>query len=388
MLDMRGMDFMKKILFIAPSLTPGGMERMLVTTANRLAAHGYDVTVMILDDITELKDELDERVTLRRKPYKTHLGQKIPYVRHKLYDDGMWETRATPRQLYEYYVGGERFDVEIAFFRGMCVKIVSGSANKDAAHLAWVHNDYRRACGYQNCFRTMGEVYEAYRSFDHVVCVSKEAQTGFEEVVGDTHNTTVIYNMLPIDDILRKADEPASITINKATLHLVIVGRLEDKAKGQLRLIDTVARLHDEGKDVSLAVVGGGNDHLKIKTRIDEKNASSYIFMTGMQKNPYPYIKDADLLVCASYYEGYNLTVAEALIIGTPVLSTECTGPREILDGGKYGMIVENSEEGLYNGLRKCCDDPAVLKEYREKAKLRLDFFDEDRLTQNIINLF
>ncbi len=378
---------MKKILFIAPSLTPGGMERMLVTIANRLVAHGYDVTVLILDDITDLRDELDERVTLRRKPYKTHFGQKLPYIRHKLYDDGMWETRATPRQLYQYYVGEEKFDVEIAFFRGMCVKIVSGSTNKDAVHLAWVHNDYRRARGYQNCFGTMGEVYDAYRRFDRVVCVSKEAQIGFREVIGDTQNTTVIYNMLPTEDILRKANEPASLTYNKAALHLVIVGRLEDKAKGQLRLIDAVTRLHNEGKDISLAVVGGGDDDRLIKSRIDEQNASSYVFMTGMQKNPYPYIKDADLLVCSSYYEGYNLTVAEALIIGTPVLSTDCTGPREILDGGEYGMIVENSDEGLYNGLKRCCDDSALLKKYREKAKLRHDFFDEDRILKQITGL-
>ena len=109
--------------------------------------------------------------------------------------------------------------------------------------------------------------------------------------------------------------------------------------------------------------------------------------MTGMQKNPYPYIKDADLLVCSSYYEGYNLTVAEALIIGTPVLSTDCTGPREILDGGEYGMIVENSDEGLYNGLKRCCDDSALLKKYREKAKLRHDFFDEDRILKQITGL-
>lgn len=379
---------MKKILFIAPSLTPGGMERMLVTIANRLVAHGYDVTVLILDDITDLRDELDERVSFRRKPYKTHFGQKLPYIRHKLYDDGMWETRATPRQLYQYYVGDEKFDVEIAFFRGMCVKIVSGSTNKDAVHLAWVHSDFRKARGYQNCFRDMSEVYDAYCRFDHVVCVSKEAHIGFQETIGDTRNTTVIYNMLPTGDILRKANEPASLTFRKAALHLVIVGRLDDKTKGQLRLIDAVTRLHNEGNDISLAVVGGGDDHQLIKSRIDEQNASSYVFMTGMQKNPYPYIKDADLLVCSSYYEGYNLTVAEALIIGTPVLSTDCTGPREILDGGNYGMIVDNSGEGLYEGLKKLCDTPGLLESYREKASQRSDFFDEDKTFVLITGLF
>ena len=378
----------KKILFVAPSLVLGGMERMLTVIANRLAAQSYSVTILITDDITDLRDELDKRIKLRHKPYKTHFGQRLPYIRHKLYDDGMWEKRATPRQLYDYYIGDEKYDVEIAFFRGLCVKIVSGSTDKNAVHLAWVHNDYRRARGYRNCFRNMGEVYDAYRRFDSVVCVSEEAQIGFKEVVGDTGNTTVIYNMLPTEDILRKANGPALISFDKSAFHIVVVGRLEDRAKGQLRLIDAVIRLRSEDRDISLTVVGGGTDHQIIKKRIDDGNASDYIFMTGMQKNPYPYIKDADLLVCSSYYEGYNLTVAEALIIGTPVLSTDCTGPREILGGGRYGMLVENSEEGLYEGLKKLCDTPGLLESYREKALQRSDFFDEDKTFGLITGLF
>ena len=110
--------------------------------------------------------------------------------------------------------------------------------------------------------------------------------------------------------------------------------------------------------------------------------------MTGSQNNPYPYIKNADLLVCASYFEGYNLTVAEALILGVPVLSTDCTGPNEILDRGRYGMIVENSKEGLYRGLKELMDNPEKLDYYKRKAKERLGFFDEEKTIKQITDLF
>ena len=66
-------------------------------------------------------------------------------------------------------------------------------------------------------------------------------------------------------------------------------------------------------------------------------------------------------MVCASYFEGYNLTVAEALIVGTSVLSTRCAGPCEILDDGKYGLLVENSEAGLYNGIKAFLDSSRSL---------------------------
>ena len=379
---------MKKVLFVLPSLTVGGMEKMAVTLSNKLTEAGYRVTLLLLDNITDLKDELSEGVRLICKPYKPHLGNKLPYLRSKFYDDGMWETRAEPAQLYKYYVGDERFDVEIAFFRGLSVKIVSGSSNENAVRLAWVHNDFRRVKGFQNNFKNMREVFDAYSRFDRVVCVSNEASDGFREVVGDTGNLAVIYNLLPAERIKALTLGEAFYKIKRAPLHAVVVARLSDRAKGQLRLIGAVSRLRSEGIDISLSIVGGGEDFEAISRAVRDNRAEDCIELHGQQRNPYPYIKNADLLVCSSYYEGFNLTVAEALILGVPVLSTKCTGPCEILGNGRYGMIVENSAEGLYNGLKQLAENPALLAEYREKTKLRQSFFDENKLLRQITDLF
>ena len=379
---------MKRVLFVLPSLVVGGMEKIAVALANKLASLGYSVTLMILDNKTDLKDELADSVKLIYKPYKKHFGQKLPYLRHKLYDDGMWETRAKPGELYKYYVGNEKYDVEIAFFRGLSVKIVSGSSNKSAVHLAWVHNDFRKAKGYINNFADINKAAAAYSFFDRVICVSNDAKAGFIETIGDTGNLAAIYNMLPAERIRALADEKVTGEYPRAKLHLVVVARLCDKAKGQLRLIDAVTKLHNEGADISLSVVGGGEDFEKFQKAVKDKNAESYITLHGQQKNPYPYIKNADLLVCSSYYEGFNLTVAEALILETPALSTQCSGPCEILDNGKYGMLVANSEAGLYNGIKQFVESPEILAEYREKAKARQDFFDENKIIGQITAMF
>lgn len=408
---------MKSILFVLPSLSIGGLERVQVTIANNLARNGYNVTILTLDKGDELLAQLDPRVRFIHKLYKPHpVMKRIPYIRHKLYDDGMWETRASAKRLHDYYVGLERYDVEIAFFRGLSVKTISGGVKKSAQrfqqnrcapknntdfreivvhneqpqtkHIAWVHTDFRRAKGYANQFLNMKGVFNAYQSFDHVVCVSKEAKQGFIETIGDTGNLTTIYNMLPVEDIIRKGTEQPTVKVHKAKFHMVIVARLLDSAKGQKRLIEAVSKLHDEVYDLSLAIVGGGSDEQMLKDIISERNAGGYITMVGSQLNPYPYIKEADLLVCSSYFEGYNLTVAEALILGTAVLSTDCTGPREILDNGKYGVIVENSESGLYEGIKRFCVSPELLHEYRQKAVERKEFFDEDRILKQITNLF
>lgn len=379
---------MKKIIFIIPSLGIGGLERVQITIANMLVKHGYDVTIMVLEPVYEMKDELDENVHFVYKPPKKHFGNRIPYIRHKFYDDGMWETRASANQLYKYYIGDEYYDVEIAFFRGMPVKIVSGSINNSAKHIAWVHSNPTMAVGFSNNFKSTHEVFEAYKTLDTVVCVSKQVINGFIESIGDTGNITCIYNMLPVSEIQNKGKEKKAIRIDRAKFHIVLVGRFIDTTKGQSRLINVVCRLKDEGADISLGLVGSGIDEAFFHNLVRKKHAEDYIHIIDGGLNPYPYINEADLLVCASFFEGYNLTVAEALILGVPVLSTDCSGPNEILDYGKYGMIVDNSEEGLYNGLKKLLDNPELLQEYRAKTLERQSFFDEREILNRIINLF
>lgn len=380
---------MKKILFIIPSLAVGGLEKVQVTLANKLSELGYEVTILLLEPVFDLQCQLNSKVRVEYKSYKKHIGERIPYIRHRFYDDGMWETRASAEKLHQYYVGDEHYDVEIGFFRGLPIKIVSGGMNKEETkYLGWVHNDFRKADGYKSNFRSMENVREAYRKLDKIICVSQETQIGFKEIIGDTGNLCSIYNLLSVEDILLKAKQKPEVQINKEKFHAVLVGRLLDSAKGQKRLVEVVVRLHKMGYKISLAIIGGGADEKMIREEINKKNADSYISMCGKQMNPYPYIKEADLLVCASYYEGYNLTVAEALILGTPVLSTDCTGPKEILDYGKYGMIVENSTEGLYEGLKKIIESTELLLEYKKKAIARKKFFDEEKILNEITDIF
>ena len=377
-----------RILFVLPSLTIGGLEKMQVTLANSLRRAGYDITIMILDDKRDLADELDSEVLLLQKDYKRKLGHKVPYIRHKLYDDGMWERRATPAALYKYYVGSEKYDVEIAFFHGLATKIISGSSNRDAVHLAWVHNDFTKIKSYNACFTDLNKVREAYQKMDSVVCVSESARQGFIEAIGDTGNTKTIYNMLPVNQIKQMAKEDIPYRFPKTGLDLVLVGRMIDNHKGQRRLISMVARLREEGHSLSLTLVGDGDDRNAIEKHIQKHHAQDFVFLVGAQKNPFPYIAGADMLVCSSYYEGFNLTVAEALILGVPVISTECTGPCEILDNGEFGLLTDNSREGLYHALQTLADDPSLVEHYRQKAKTREDFFQEDKILKQITELF
>ena len=108
------------------------------------------------------------------------------------------------------------------------------------------------------------------------------------------------------------------------------------------------------------------------------------VILWGMQENPYKFIKNADVFLCTSHYEGYGLVVAEALILEKPVISTNVSGPAEILNNGDYGMLVENSTEGIYKGMKAFLDKPVLVSDYKERALTRAEFFDSNHIINQI----
>lgn len=375
-----------RVLFVSPSLRMGGLERVLVTMANALANSGHEITIITWSEGEELKDELDKNVSFKYvQPKPFPLLRKIKGIRN-YYDDGKWETRASAKKLYRYYVGNNDYDVEIGFFRGMSIKIVSGSTNKNARHVAWVHSDFMNCKGITNNFKNFEDCRNAYLKYDDIVCVSQQAAKSFKEKLSIDSNVKVIYNLCSIEKIKQQSKELMEDSFDFG-FNVILVGRLVDEIKGIKRTARVFKRLYDEGIDVGLYIVGDGVDKENIEKYISN-NKISNVKLLGFQKNPYKYINAADLLICSSYYEGYNLTVAEALLLNVPVLSTKCTGPAEILDNGQYGMLVENSEKGLYDGLKKIVTDKKSYKHYKEMTAQRVTFFSTEAILKEIEELF
>lgn len=364
---------MKKVLFILSSLKLGGMERVQVTIANTLAQRGWDVTVMIFNPVFDLKDALSDKVHFIYKPPKKHIGQKLPYIRHTMYDAGLWEARTSAQKLYDYYVGKEQYDVEVAFYRGRPVKIISGSTNRNSVKLAWVHSDFSKCKGITTSFADMEQTKQAYATFDHIVCVSRQVEDEFQKKMGITDTTVAVYNPVPVAEIRQKAAQPCPYKKKRFTV--ISAGHLYH-VKGYDRLIEACAALQKRGHELDLVIVGAGEERDNL-LKLAEKLGYPNLTLPGQQENPYAYMRMADLYVCSSRYEGYNLAVAEALVVGTPVLSTVCAGPCEILDDGKYGVLTENSTQGLTDGIERLMSEPQELAHWRDMARQRADFFDE-----------
>lgn len=370
------------------------MERVLVDIANALVEKNYDVTIL-----TYIKVEgeswivdLDERVHfIYKKNREFPAREKLPYI-HRYYKKNklLWETRVSARGLYKYYVGNKnRYDVEIAFCRGMAVKIVSGSTNKKSIKLNWIHNDYTlvNSKTITASFNNMEETKEAYKVFDKIVAVSNQAKEKFIEVIGYEEKIVTIYNMLPIQTILTKSEKHCPIAKSRFTI--ISVARLIP-AKGYDTLLRAVKRLTDDGYVFDLWLVGrdyGSEYNIALKEFVSQNHLDNVKFL-GNQMNPYCFMKQADLYICSSWREGFSISVAEAMCCGLPVISTNCTGPTEILDNGKYGILINYDENEMYLALKRVLSNPDILIQYRSKSLQRSKFFASERIIKQIEELF
>lgn len=112
-------------------------------------------------------------------------------------------------------------------------------------------------------------------------------------------------------------------------------------------------RLIDEGFEYELWILGDGIKRESYEEFIRLNNIKEYTKLLGFKKNPYKYIKQCDSYICSSRMEGYSLVVAESIILEKPIVSTMCSGPIELIENGEYGILVENSIDGIYSGMKK-----------------------------------
>lgn len=147
------------------------------------------------------------------------------------------------------------------------------------------------------------------------------------------------------------------------------------KEKGYDRLLRICHRLVQDGERFHLTIVGGGSEFNEIEKLQAKLDLDTTVTLLGNQENPYPYLKQADLFLLPSYSEGFSTVLIEAIILGIPALVTECAGMDEILEHGKYGIIVSNDEDSIYKSIRKILEDHSILEPYKKLLPERKDFF-------------
>lgn len=353
---------MKKLLFLINTLNVGGAEKVLVNTVSSLDPKKYRITVQTVLDSGENKQDLPPDVR-----YKTMIRTKNLFL-CKLLSKLLLEFLG-PGFVYRFYVKDD-YDYEIAFLEGQPTRILSRSDNRLAKKYAWVHTDLNVYPNSAYCYGSEKGEEAAYRRYDRVFCVSETVRNEFlkKYPIGEDC-VDVVYNILDDRAVCEAAKEAGALPAGPKPV-LISVGRLVPQ-KGYERLLRVHLRLVREGLRHSLVIIGDGEQRDALAGFVRQNGLDDTVSFLGYQSNPYQYINKADLFVCSSYAEGFSTVVSEAVLCGTPVLSTEVAGAREPVENPRCSIIIENSEEALYKGLRSLLQDSAKLKDLAEDLESR-----------------
>ena len=369
----------KKILFLIESFAGGGVEKVFIDLINNMDISKYDITVMSIWDYGVRKKDLRKDVK-----YKS-IFPNIKGI-SKIFNN--FVEKSDGKLLYKLGIR-EKYDIEIAFIEGRATKIIGASTNPNSRKIAWVHIDLSQGHWTSMVFnKSLEKEKECYKRFNDIIFVSNSAKAGFKKLFGDDFdNLQVKYNPIIADDVIKKSQEVVDdIEKPKDKKLLVTSGRLVSQ-KGYESLLEVCNRLNNDKLDYELWILGEGWARPRLEELINKYNLNN-VKLFGFKENPYKYIKQGDLFVCSSKNEGFSLVIAEAMILGLPVISTNCSGPNELLNFGEYGFMVENTEDALYEGLKEILMGEEKLRYYIEKSKERINFFNYKDRISDIERLF
>ena len=341
-----------RILFCIDTLGGGGAEKLLIDILKRFDYEKYAVDLLVL------------------------------------FEEGIYFADI-PEEVSWFFPGSEKvknrfYDIEIAFLEGLAVKYIAERGSV-AVKIAWVHIDLYNFHWTKSFYKSDEHEYEVYQKMNKIIFVTENIKRQFERLFGGIHaELLVIHNFIDQSDLLKKSE---GYKVSKRKFTLCSIGRLTPM-KGYLSLIQTVHRLVDDGLDFDLWIVGEGEQRMVLEDLIQERSLSNIVFLQGFHKNPIPFLKEADVFVSSSSVEGFSLVIGEALCLGKPVVATKNAGSEEVLDGGKYGMLIEQGDDFLYKALKNVIQSESLRFDLRSKAFERSGWFDVSKAMDKIYNVF
>ena len=349
---------MKKILFLIHDLGQGGAEKVLINLVNHMDQSKFDITVLSL-----FAGGVNEQFLKPSIRYSSVFKKTFP-ANSKLLK------LLTPRQLHRRFIK-ENYDIEISYLEGPSARVISGCDNSDTKLVSWIHVEQHTMKRLSAPFRSARETARCYERFDQTVCVSQYVLDDFCKILNFKKPCCVLYNTVESEAVLERSKESTEKLLDVQAVRLIAVGTLK-QSKGYERLLRIVKRLVEEKYKLHLYILGKGPLQHKMEEYICSERLNEYITLLGYDTNPYKYISKCDLFVCSSYAEGFSTAATEALIVGTPVCTVEVSGMKEMLgDTNEYGVVTENSEEALYQGIKNLLDCPERLAHYKQQAEIR-----------------
>jgi glycosyltransferase involved in cell wall biosynthesis len=338
-----------KILFIVPSMRGGGAERVISTLLQYIDKEKFDLNLALITKEGKFLDDIPNHVNiidLDAKRVRNSIFKIIKTI-NSLKPDIVFSTLG-------------HLNLLISIIRPfLSKKIVFIGRESNTVSVINKQSKYPKLFDFlYNNF---------YNNFDHIVAQAEYMKKDLVESYQiKKEKITVINNPIDFENIKRLSNISSKDLFDKSKINLLAVGRLSHQ-KGFDTLLEIMRNLDDK---YFLSILGQGPDEKKLKAMIKDFSLESKVKLLGFQDNPYIYMKQADIFVLSSRFEGLPNVVLEANACGTNVIAFDCPG-------GTSEIIVDGE-----NGYLAKCQDKNDFIEKLKKIPL------EKEINQNLLNKY
>lgn len=375
----------KKIGFFITSLKIGGIEKALLSMIQKMDKKKYDITVYTIEKKGELLQDFEKVVTVK----------EINDLKEKI----IWNGKDL---LMKYMKKRKLLCFMKILFLLIYYKIIKKDRNELVKNADFLSENLDIAVSYQvpispitiyvaekvnaqkkylwnhaDLISVPALIIENYKKYfikyDKIFSVSKKATQNVISLLPEFQNKAeTFYNIINEETIIRKANEKINETFSRDYTNIVTVARLA-KGKGYDLAIEITFKLIKKGYKIKWFAIGCGEEKSNLEKLIKKFNVENYFILLGEKLNPYPYMKNADIYIQPSQYEGYSITSSEAKILCRPIITTNTAGANEKFKNGENAIIVNYDNEEI---------EKAIIDLIENKNK-RIKFINNLKKNQN-----
>lgn len=366
-------------MFLLPSLSGGGAERTLINILKNFDYSKFIVHLVIVDYRGVYKNKINKNVKVIPLFKRFYLLIKLSNYLQKKLNFNFFLEYYFKKKTDKYY------DTAISFLDSNFTDLLFSIPNVKK-RITWVHSSYKTNNNFYKFYKNKEYrdrlVKDRYSKLDSIVFVSRDSKKEFIELFGQYKRMPVIYNFLNEKEI------PRVSIVNKPKkaqnqIKFIALGSLYP-VKGYDLLISATEIVEKKYKNFKIEIYGKGFLEYELKNLIKKKNLQKFIKFKGFTTNPYSELIKTDVFIMTSRSEAMPLSLCEAMVMGKPVLVTNASGCREVVDYGKYGLMAETNAKSIAEKMELYICDQNLLNKYSNLSIERGKIFSDDKILNEI----
>lgn len=373
---------MKSILLIYPEMFLGGSTTSLLALMNNLDPNKYNIDLQLQRNAGALLKEIPDYINLLPEAQK-YPGKYDKYIRKLrivlrtllgallkkrkrqnkgssrggIVDMSVKSLSKTNKKHYDYAIG---------FLEGWSDLYLAYKVNADKTY-AWLHSTFA------NITNEPESQLAWMEKVDKIVFVTDACTEDFKKTLPSMAHKAITIENITDSSIIRKRsiekdpDDKEYISFCRTdAFKIVTVCRITISTKGLDRIVNCAKELKSRGINFLWYIVGSGPDESRLAETIKAEGLTERIVLTGARHNPFPFIKEADIMCMPSRYEGKPMVITESLILGTPPVVTRYLSADSQIKNNFDGIVVENTDTSITDAVLECINNKEKLEKIRK----------------------